>query len=55
MYAIEFKVDISNNVIEIPKQYRDKMQTHVGDKNGNSILRKQNTNQINLRKMVSHH
>lgn len=29
MYAIEFKADISNGVIEIPQQYRDKMQTHV--------------------------
>jgi hypothetical protein len=29
MYAIEFKADISNGVIEIPPQYRDKMQTHV--------------------------
>lgn len=29
MYTIEFKADISNGVIEIPQQYRDKMQTHV--------------------------
>jgi hypothetical protein len=32
MYAIEFKADISNGVIEIPQQYRDKMQSHVNVK-----------------------